>query len=70
MTCIAFTYLQHLRLKAIRGRGKKAALTTGRWTAAAAKPARHAARRHRPAARASGRPGPMSRLRAPVHANA
>jgi SRSO17 transposase len=70
MTCIAFAYLQHLRLEATRGRGKKAAPTPGRRTAAAAEPTRRAPRHHRSAVRASGRPGPMSALQAPAQANA
>jgi SRSO17 transposase len=70
MTCIAFAYLQRLRLKAARHRGKKAAPTPGRRTAAAAEPARRAARDRGPAVRASGRPGPMSALQEPVPARA
>jgi SRSO17 transposase len=63
MTCIAFAYLQHLRLGAARRRGEKAEAAAGGWrTAAAAEPARGAPRDHRPAAPAPRRAGPMSAL--------
>jgi SRSO17 transposase len=69
MTCIAFAYLQHLRLKAIRRRGEKAGVTSGRRPPAAAKLARHAPRDHRSAVRASRSAGPMSALRASLPAD-
>jgi SRSO17 transposase len=69
MTCIAFAYLQHLRLQAIRRRGEKAGAAAGRRTAPAAEPARRAPRHHRPAVRPLRRAGPMSALPAPVPAN-
>jgi SRSO17 transposase len=66
MTCIAFAYLQHLRLRAARGRGKNEPGPL-RWRAAtAAQPARCAPRDHRPAVRASRRTHPMPALRKPV----
>ena len=50
MSCIAFAYLQHLRLGAARRRGEKAEAAAGGWrTAAAAEPARGASRRSRQA---------------------
>jgi SRSO17 transposase len=69
MTCIAFAYLQHLRLQAIRRRGEKAGGTPDRRTAPAAEPARRAPRHRRPAVRAPRRAGPMSALRAAVPAS-
>jgi SRSO17 transposase len=66
MTCIAFAYLQHLRLRAVRRRGEKAGLAPDRGTAAAAQPPRGTPRDHRPAVRACRRAGPMSALREPV----
>ena len=66
MACIAFAYLQHFHLGAIRGRGRKADAAPDRRGAAAAEPAHRAARRHRPAVRAPRRAGPMSVLRARV----
>jgi SRSO17 transposase len=71
MACIAFAYLQHLRLRAIRRRGEKAGVTSGRGrrTAPAAEPARRPPRHHRSAVRASRRRGPMSVLRAPAQAS-
>jgi SRSO17 transposase len=68
MTCIAFAYLQHQRLKAVRGWGGKAEAALGRGTAAAAEPARRPTRDHRSAARSPRRPAPMSALRAQVPA--
>jgi SRSO17 transposase len=69
MTCIAFAYLQHLRLKAARRRGEKVA-AAWRRTAAAAQPARRPSRHHRPADRAPRRHRPMSALQTPVPARA
>jgi SRSO17 transposase len=69
MTCIAFAYLQHLRLGAVRRRGEKAGPAPERRTAAAAEPARRPPRHRRPAVRASRRAGPMSALQASVPAN-
>jgi SRSO17 transposase len=69
MTCIAFAYLQHLRLKAARRRGEKVA-AAWRRTAAAAQPARRSSRHHRPADRAPRRHRPMSALQTPVPARA
>ena len=66
MTCIAFAYLQRLRLKAARGRGKNQGTAPGRRTPTAAQPARRASRDHRPAVRACRRASPMSALREPV----
>jgi SRSO17 transposase len=65
MTCIAFAYLQHLRLKAAGGRGKNEP-PRRRRAAAAAQPARHTSRHHRTAVRASRRTRPMSALRKPI----
>ena len=70
MTCIAFAYLQNLRLRAVRRRGGKAEAAAGRRTATAAEPARRPPRHHRPAVRPLRRPGPMSALPALVPANA
>ena len=63
MACIAFAYLQHLRLTEARrtGRGKKAAPRTR--PAARAELARCAPRRHGPAVRQPHYDGPMSALR-------
>src|SRR3712207_6223402 len=63
MTCIAFAYLQRLRLKAARGRGENQGTAPGRRTPTAAQPARRASRDHRPAVRACRRASPMSALR-------
>ncbi|WP_424140148.1 IS701 family transposase [Roseomonas chloroacetimidivorans] len=68
MTCIAFTYLQHLRLKAARGRGKNEPGPLRLRTAAAAQLTRHASRHHGPPVCASRRTSPMSTLREPVPA--
>ena len=64
MACIAFTYLQRLRLAEHRstGPGKNAAPRSG--AATIAEPARGAPRRRRAAVRASRRAGPMSALQA------
>ena len=63
MACIAFAYLQQLRLTEARrtGRGKKAAPRTR--PATRAEPARHTPRRHGPAVRQPHYDGPMSALR-------
>jgi SRSO17 transposase len=66
MTCIAFAYLQHLRLRAARGRGKNQRTAPSRQATTAAQPARRAPRDHRPTVRASRRARPMSALRKPV----
>ncbi len=67
MTCIAFAWLQHLRLEAIRRRGEKVEAAAGRRRATtAAEPARGPPRHHRPAVRASRHASPMSALREPV----
>ena len=68
MTCIAFTYLQHLRLRAIRRRGEKAEAAAQRGTTTAAEPARGPPRHHRPSVRVSRHAGPMSALQASVPA--
>jgi len=52
MTCVAFAYLQHLRLKAARKRGEKAGLSRSLGgTAAPTQPASDTPRRRRPALR-------------------
>lgn len=66
MTCIAFAYLQHLRLRAARGRGKNQRTAPSRRATTAAQPARRAPRDYRPPVRASRRVRPMSTLRKPV----
>jgi hypothetical protein len=63
MTCIAFAYLQHLRLKAIRRRGEKADLSRLGGTTAATQPARDTPRRRRPALRPSLPTKTLSTLR-------
>jgi SRSO17 transposase len=68
MTCIAFAYLQHLRLRAARGRGKQVQPTTERRTTTATEPARHSPGHHQPPVRPSRHASPMSALQAPVHA--
>jgi SRSO17 transposase len=67
MTCVAFTWLQHLRLAAHRrsaAPGKNAAPASG--TATLAKPASGPARHHPTAVRPSRRTGAMSALQAQV----
>jgi SRSO17 transposase len=69
MACIAFAYLQHLRLAGQRrrtGPGKNAAPHSG--TAAVAEPAGGAPRRHGKAVRASRHADPMSALQAAIPA--
>ena len=70
MACVAFAYLQHLRLAEHRrrrtGPGKNAASRSG--AAAIAEPARRAPRHHRTAVRALRRADPMSALQAQVQA--
>lgn len=71
MTCIAFAYLQHLRL--IRhcrqmGRGENEVLPSG--TAPVTEPARRAPGHHCTALRAARPPGSMSALQAELHAAA
>jgi len=67
-TCIAFTYLRHPRLRAIRRRGEKAEAAAQRGATTAAQPARRPPRHHRPSVRVSRRAGPMSALQASVPA--
>jgi SRSO17 transposase len=66
MTCIAFAWLQHLRLAGQRpaGPGENAAPRSG--TATITEPARRPPRHRRAAVRASRRAGPMPTLQAPV----
>ncbi len=67
MSCIAFAYLQHLRLARHRRQaraGKNAAPRSG--TATIAKPASRAPRHHYAAVRAPRRTSPMSILQGPV----
>jgi len=68
MTCIAFAYLQHLRLAGQRstGSGKNAASRSG--TATIAEPARHAPGHHRAAVRRPRRADPLPPLQPPVQA--
>lgn len=68
MACIAFAYLQHLRLAEHRrtGPGKNVAPRSG--TATVAEPARRTTRDHGPAVRACRRAGPMPALPAPIPA--
>jgi SRSO17 transposase len=67
MACIAFAYLQHLRLKTVRRRAEKAQAALGPRTAAAAEPAPRAPRHHGEALRAARRTGPMSALQPRNH---
>ncbi len=69
MACIAFAYLQHLRLAEHRrtGPGENAAPRSG--AATVAEPARRAPRGHGPAVRARRRAAPMPALPAPVPAD-
>jgi len=68
MACIAFTYLQHLRLAGHRrtGPGKNAAPRSG--AATFAEPARRATRRRGTAVRTRHSAGPLPALQAPVQA--
>jgi hypothetical protein len=68
MTCIAFAYLQHLRLAGQRPArpGKNAASRSG--TATIAEPACGAPGHHRAAVRRSRRADPMPALQAQVQA--
>jgi SRSO17 transposase len=68
MTCIAFAYLQHLRLAEHRrtGRGKNADPSVR--STSAAQPARSAPRHRSPAVRAPRKASPMSALQAQVPA--
>jgi SRSO17 transposase len=68
MTCIAFAYLQHLRLKSARMRGKKRQIAADWRGAPTTQFARRTPRNHRPAVRPSHQPRPMSALRAPISA--
>jgi SRSO17 transposase len=71
MTCIAFAYLQHLRLLRHRRQtrtGENAIPRSG--TAAIAQPARDAPRHHRATIRAAPATNPMSPLQTPVPATA
>lgn len=68
MACIAFAYLQHLRLAGHHrtGPGENAPPRSG--AATLAEPARRTARDHGPTVRARRRAGPMPALQAPVQA--
>ena len=73
MSCIAYTYLQHLRLarQPRTGRGENAvAPTPPARTTAAAEPARHPPRHHRQAVRVPHAPRPMPALQETVPAAA
>ena len=63
MTCIAFAYLQHLRLKALRRRGEKAGLSRLGGTTAPTQSASDTPRRRRPALRPSLPTKTLSTLR-------
>jgi SRSO17 transposase len=62
MTCVAFAYLQHLRLTEVRGRGEKRGPAPGRRATTAAEPARGATCRHRTPVRRPRRANPMPAL--------
>ncbi len=66
MGCIAFAYLQHLRLAGHRSTGPGENAAPGSGTAAIAEPARGAPRQHRAATRAPRRADPVSALQAQV----
>jgi hypothetical protein len=69
MTCIAFAYLQHLRLKAARKRGEKGGLSRSfGGTAAPTQLASDTPRRRRPALRPSLPTKTLSTLRPQVAA--
>ncbi len=62
MTCMAFAYLQHLRLAGQRSTGWGKNAGSGSGTATIAKPAGRAPRHHEPAVRRPRHPDPMSAL--------
>jgi SRSO17 transposase len=66
MTCIAFAYLQHLRLAETRSTGPGKNLAPSSRATALTEPACRAPRHHGSAVRASHRARPMSPLPAPV----
>ncbi len=66
MTCMAFAYLQHLRLRTVRGRGKKVQPTPEWQTATPTKSARHAPGHHRSTLRSPRHARPMPALQATV----
>ena len=66
MTCMAFAYLQHLRLRTVRGRGKKVQPPPKRRTTTPTKPARHAPGHHRATVRSPRHASPMPALQATV----
>ena len=66
MGCIAFAYLQHLRLAGHRSTGPGKDAAPGSGTAAIAEPARRAQSHRRAAVRALRRPDPMPALQAQV----
>src|ERR1700761_8252197 len=68
MTCIAFAYLQHLRLAQDRSARTGENVTSGSGTATIAQPARLAPCHHPTAVRPPRRLGPMSPLQAQVSA--
>lgn len=70
MTCIAFAWLQHLRLAAHRRAGPGKNTAPGSGTATIAKPARRPAGRHDAALRTPRRTSPMSALPQTLPANA
>ncbi len=68
MSCVAFAYLQHLRLAGHRSTGPGKNAAPGSGTAAVAEPARRAPGHRRAAVRAPRRAGSMSALHAAVPA--
>jgi SRSO17 transposase len=70
MTCIAFAYLQHLRLAEAGSARSGKNVTPRSGTATIAQPAQLAPRHHPATVRAPRRPGPMSSLPAQVSAEA
>jgi SRSO17 transposase len=64
MTCIAFAYLQHLRLAGHRSTGSGENAGSGSGTATIAEPAGRASRDHEPTVRRPRHPDPMSALQA------
>jgi SRSO17 transposase len=70
MTCIAFAWLQHLRLAAHRRSGPGENAAPGSGTATIAKPARDTPHRHRAAVRSPRHASPMSALPQTVQAAA
>jgi SRSO17 transposase len=68
MTCVAFAYLQHLRLAGRRSTGPGKNAEPGSGTAAITEPAGGAPRHHGAPVRRSRRPDPMPALQAQVQA--